>query len=189
MQIQEDPGVAELAATERGRGVWAWIRALPLWEKALLAIAVGAVAAGGVMTLVGGDAVPPDGADALGASLTTEGPSASAVDGAAGPAEEVSTSKGVFRLGFSFLAGFCVGLFLRAVLKLAAVAVGFWMVMTFALSYAGLVVVDWDAAGALWDSFAAVFETEWDSFQSFMLGSLPATSLAITGLAVGFRRR
>ena len=89
----------------------------------------------------------------------------------------------------SFLAGFCIGLFLRAVLKLAAVAVGFWLVMTSALSYAGLISIDWDAVGDLWASLADLFETEWRDFQAFMFGSLPATGLAIGGFAVGFRRR
>jgi len=151
------------------------------------------------MTLVAGDSPDPSTApgtsgsasSALGAGLVPEGTGIgdSRSAGGAAAADGEPTSKGVFRLGFSFLAGFCMGVFLRAVLKLAAIAVGFWLVMTFALSYAGLVVVDWNAIDALWSRFSGAIESEWGSFQGFMLGSLPATGLAVTGLTLGLRRR
>ena len=136
------------------------------------------------MTLIAGDSPDPSTApgtpgsasSALGAGLVPEGTGigGSRSAGGADAADGEPTSKGVF---------------LRAVLKLAAIAVGFWLVMTFALSYAGLVVVDWNAIDALWSDFSGNLETEWGSFQGFMLGSLPATGLAVTGLTLGLRRR
>ena len=75
-----------------------------------------------------------------------------------------------------------------ALLKIAAIAFGFWLLMTFVLSYMGVVTVNWAAMDSLWNRFTASIEQEWGSFQSFMLGSLPATGLAVTGLAVGLKR-
>lgn len=151
------------------------------------------------MTLVAGDSPDPSTASgtpgsassALGAGLVPEGTGigGSRSAGGAAAAGGEPTSKGVFRLGFSFLAGYCSGAFVRTALRIVSIAVGFWLVMTFALSYAGLVVVDWEEMDALWQRFAANVESEWGSFQGFMLGSLPATGLAVTGFAVGFRRR
>ena len=182
-------------ATEESRSLSKWLRSLPTWEKVALSTAVLAVAVGGAMTLVAGDSPDPSApaggpsTSALGAGLVPEGTGVGGSRSAGDAVDSEPTSKGVFRLGFSFLAGFCMGVFLRAVLKLAAIAVGFWLVMTFALSYAGLVVVDWNAIDALWSDFSGSLETEWGSFQGFMLGSLPATGLAVTGLTLGLRRR
>lgn len=94
----------------------------------------------------------------------------------------------MFRLGFSFLAGFSIGAFLRATLKIAAIAFGFWLLMTFALAYYDLVIVDWNAIDSLWQRFADNVSDEWGDFSRFMLGSLPATGLGATGLAIGLKR-
>ncbi len=97
-------------------------------------------------------------------------------------------AKGVFRLGFSFIAGFCLGAFVRAMLRLAAIAFGFWLAMTFVLSYYGLVVVDWHAIEGVWDRFTTNVGNEWGDFQRFVTGSLPAAGLATTGLVVGLKK-
>jgi len=161
---------------------------MPRWKKITTGVALLAVVTGGVMTLVQGEPAPTGGdsnASGLAASLieTPEG-----TGGAAKPATEEPASKGIFRLGFSFIAGFSIGTFLRAVLKLAAFMLGFWLVMTMLLSYSGLVEVKWDEIQALWDQFRDNIGNEWGNFQTFMLGSLPATGLAVTGLAIGLKR-
>lgn len=160
---------------------------MPRWKKITTGVALLAVVTGGVMTLVQGEPPPAAGngsASGLAASLieTPEG------TGAAKPAVQEPASKGIFRLGFSFIAGFSIGTFLRAVLKLAAIMLGFWLVMTFLLAYAGLVTVQWDEIDSLWNQFVGNIEGEWGNFQTFMLGSLPATGLATTGLIVGLKR-
>lgn len=170
-----------------------WLRDMPRWEKVALGIAVVAVVAGGVLTLVSGDAPETTGGgagtpNALGAGLVPDQPGGGGT-GQTAAAEGEPASKGVFRLGFSFIAGFCIGLFVRTVLKLAAIAVGFWLVMTFLLAQAELVVVDWQAINDLFSSFMERAEQDLESFKGFILGSLPAAGLGATGLVVGFKRR
>lgn len=151
-------------------------------------VALAAVVTGGVLTLVQGDPAPASGSGdnaKLAASLIETQPGQTPQPQ---PATEEPASKGIFRLGFSFLAGFSIGTFLRAVLKLAAFMVGFWLVMTMALAYAELVTVEWDEIGSLWQRFIDNVEGEWGNFQTFMLGSLPATGLAATGLVIGLKR-
>lgn len=169
-----------------------WLRDMPRWKKVTVGVAVATVVVAGVlsMTTSGGDAT--SGGDPSGTGLRTAFVEGTTGGGAGSPqttaAGEEPASRGFFRLGFSFLAGFSIGTFLRATLKIAAIAFGFWLVMTFALSYIGVVKVDWHAMDDLWKTFASNIESEVDNFQSFMLGSLPATGLAVAGFAIGLRR-
>lgn len=150
---------------------------MPAWKKAAVVLAVGALATGAALHH-DGDTV---GMAGLSSSLLDS--STNDASGTANP-----TAKGIFRLGFSFLAGFCLGSFVRAALRVASIAFGFWLAMTFVLSYYGLLVVDWNAVSSVWDRFAANVESEWASFSTFATGSLPAAGLAATGLAFGLRR-
>lgn len=165
-----------------------WLRTMPRWKKIAVAAAVLTVVAGGVMSMSGDGAATGGGAGSggnlsgLNASLTEGRPT---LGGGGG---EEPAAKGVFRLGFSFLAGFCIGSFIRATLKVAAIAFGFWLFLTMVLSYYGIMTVDWTQMDSLWSRFAGNVEREWGSFQTFMTGSLPAAGLAITGLAIGLKR-
>ena len=161
---------------ESRRSFGTWLREMPRWQKIALGAALTSAVVGGVMTLVQGEppAAPATGGgnlQGLGASLI-EGPNGNRTG--AGSTETVEpASKGFFRLGF----------------KLAAIVLGFWLVVTFLLAYAGLVTVEWQQIDALWQRFVGSIESEWGNFQTFMLGSLPATGLAATGLAIGLKRR
>ncbi len=150
---------------------------MPTWKKVGVALAVGALATGAAMHQTGSS----EGIAGLSTSLLDGTTNAS--DGTASPA-----AKGVFRLGFSFFAGFCLGSFIRAALRIATIAFGFWLAMTFVLSYYGLLNVDWNAVSSIWDRFAANVESEWADFSTFITGSLPAAGLAATGLAFGLKR-
>lgn len=169
-----------------------WLATLPRWEQLLLLTAAVFVVGGGIWSLLQGDAAAPaaggapgdtDGQLAASFVADNEGGGTSGTGDVSEPA-----SKGFFRLGFSFLAGFCIGAFVRATLKVAAIAFGFWLLMTFALAYLDIVVVDWQAMDSLWQRFFDNVQSEWGDFQRFMLGSLPATGLAVSGLAIGLRR-
>ncbi|MBL8756581.1 MAG: FUN14 domain-containing protein [Planctomycetes bacterium] len=165
----------------------AWLRTMPTWKKVTVAVALLAAIGGAVASFAAGDApVTAGGGNLSGMSnslLPGQPGSGNTTTAAAEPA-----AKGVFRLGFSFLAGFCIGSFIRAAIKVAAIAFGFWLFLTFVLSQYGILTVDWNAIGSLWDRFAAAVEQEWGDFQRFMTGSLPAAGLAATGLVIGLKR-
>ncbi|MBL8723500.1 MAG: FUN14 domain-containing protein [Planctomycetes bacterium] len=165
-----------------GRSFGGWFLAMPRWKKWLVLSSLAAVAVGGVLSWSSG------GASGAGSGVSGLAAHATASGGSANPDGQPRASEGVFRLGFSFLAGFCLGSFLRATLKFVAVAVGFWLAMTFVLSYFGLVTVDWQAIDGLWGRFCGNIESEWGDFQRFVTGSLPQAGLAAAGLAVGLKR-
>ncbi len=181
-------------STHRSAG--AWLVAMPRWKKIALLSATAMLATGAVMMLVSPGAPPTPGPGAasgaadLHSSLVQGGPPTGTGTGTGQPvpASEEPAAKGVFRLGFSFIAGFCIGTFIRSTLKIASIAFGFWLVMTLALSYYGVVNVDWLAIDQLWNRFCANVEGEWGNFQTFMTGSLPAAGLAIAGMATGLKR-
>ena len=171
------------------RGFGGWLRDMPRWKKIALGAAIATVVVGAVLTLTSG----PSGG--VGSGAGTGGQSGLSTSLASGGSVRIGESvgeepaaKGVFRLGFSFLAGFCLGSFVRATLKVAAIAFGFWLALTLVLAYYGLVNVDWNAIDGVWNRFTTNVGNEWGSFQTFMTGSLPAAGLAATGLAIGLKR-
>jgi uncharacterized membrane protein (Fun14 family) len=175
------------STTRPQRSLAQWFADMPRWKKGLLLGAIATAAVGGVLSLGGGDAgtAPSGGAPSGAATSLLAG---QPTTGGATNAGEEPAAKGVFRLGFSFVAGFCLGSFVRATLRIAAIAFGFWLLLTMALAHYGILVVDWNAMSSLWDRFAANVEQEWGSVQRFLTGSLPAAGLAATGLVVGLRR-
>lgn len=183
MSERENPAAAEAPQT-----FGQWLAALPRWKKVAVGVGLAVMITGGVLSLANGAAPTPSptggtgSGGALAVGLVPDTPT-SGGSTAAEPA-----SKGVFRLGFSFVAGFCVGSFVRAMVKVAAIAFGFWLLFTMLLNYLGVMHVDWTAIEGLWDRFADAVAREWGDFQTFMTGSLPAAGLAATGLAIGLKR-
>ena len=173
------------------RTLGGWLRDLPRWKKIAVVAAVASVAVGGILSLALAETQTsgPGGMTGLtsgqpaGATLVPDQPTGTGSTTVAEPA-----GRGVFRLGFSFLAAFCLGSFIRSTLKIAAIAFGFWLCLTFLLAYHGILVVDWNAMNSLWNRFTSSVEQEWGSFQTFITGSLPAAALATAGLAIGLKR-
>lgn len=189
----KDGEVTELVpattSTNRRRSCREWLREMPKSKKVAVGLALATATTGGLMSLLNGDPTPvidsPGDMSGLRASLMEGAPQGS---NSTAEAQTEPASKGLFRIGFSFLAGFSIGTFLRAVLKLAMIVLGFWLLTTFLLAYAGLMTVEWDQIDALWNQFTESIQGEWGGFQSFMLGSLPAAGLAATGLIIGLKR-
>lgn len=172
-------------------GLRSWLVEMPRWKKVALLVAGALSATGAVLMFVDGGATAAGGAAQDGQRGLETGLTATAMGGSQpgqfGAADE-PVAKGVFRLGFSFIAGFCLGAFVRATLKVAAIAFGFWLAMTVALAYYGLVEVNWQGIDQLWAGFAGNVASEWGSFQRFLTGSLPAAGLLVGGFAIGLRR-
>lgn len=170
----------------------AWFSAMPRWKKGLLGAAALCAVAGGVLLLLDhGDAATPASAGGTGpAGGAGFVPSGTGTGGGSAPTVpgEEPAAKGVFRLGSSFLVGFCMGAFVRAAVKIASIAVGFFFVALFALERADFVVVDWSAIDQAWSGFWAAVGEEWGDFHRFVTGRLPAAGLASLGLWAGFKR-
>lgn len=185
----------EAPGTETARTFRGWIADMPRWKKLSLFAAGALVITGGVLMLTGGDAAPASGAgvdngagNPLAGNNLVPGGTGTTNPPLEQPVTEEPAARGVFRLGFSFIAGFCLGAFVRATLKIASIALGFWLAMTVALSYYGLVDVNWQGLDELWLRFTSNVESEWGSFQRFITGSLPAAGLVAGGFAIGLKR-
>jgi len=97
-------------------------------------------------------------------------------------------SPAIFKLGFSFFAGFCVAYTLRTFLKVSLFFVGIVLLAFFGLQYAGMVSVDWAGIEQRFNSAAAWAGDQFESFRHFVTGYLPSSVSAAAGLFVGFRK-
>jgi uncharacterized membrane protein (Fun14 family) len=181
--------VTEAPSTTRHSGFWAWLRALPRWKKVLLCLALVLVAAGVAFAILETQrppAAPPPAADsgARTSFLPGEHPSSPTTTASA----EEPVSAGFFRLGFSFIAGFCIGLAVRKTLKLTALVAGLLLLCLFLLDYAGLITVNWQGFDGLYQQVAQRVERESAQLRTFITGSLPAAGLAALGLFAGFKK-
>lgn len=184
------------------RGFVDHLRGQPRWKIVALCLAGLCAVGGGLFWLAAGDAPPPVAGGSGGSSaLLPNGAGSSFLPGGSGTGTgggsggggaataEEPAAKGVFRLGFSFVAGFCIGAFVRSALKIAAIAVGFCLVVVVLLENSGFLTVEWQAIDTAWNGFWARVGEEWSSFERFLTGRLPAAGLATFGLVTGFRRR
>ncbi len=181
-----------------------WFGALARWQKVCLAVASLFLFLGLVASVVEGSS-SPSGSGQDGQSLESAegagGPSSllpgSGQHGNPGAGGQKSSqegtgtspwSAGFFRLGFSFFAGFSIGMALRSFLKLLVVGSGIALLFLFLLSYGELISVNWTAIDSLFENFARRISEESGRFQSFITGSLPSAGLASLGLATALRR-
>ncbi|MDX9911951.1 MAG: FUN14 domain-containing protein [Phycisphaerales bacterium] len=116
-------------------------------------------------------------------SVPAEGEAGAASNGA-----EHAISPAIFRLGFSFIAGFAVAYALRAFVKMTLIVLGAGVLLVAGLQYAGLVSVDWGAIASRWDGVSAWVHDNTRSFLGFLTGQLPSAASGVAGLAMGFRR-
>lgn len=160
----------------------------PRWSKVMLGVAGGMVLFGAVLWMVEGSGTGPaaSGAEAPGgAGLVPQGtppPSGSGVE------EEPGWSPAFLKMGFGFFVGFAIGFTLRTFLKLAMLAFGFLFLSLFALSSAGLVTVEWETMGNVFEGWFAHIGDQFSGLKSLITGSLPATGLGAFGLYAGLRK-
>jgi len=102
--------------------------------------------------------------------------------------EEEQWAPGFLKMGFSFFVCFAIGYAARKFLKVGLVVFGIMFAFLFLASYLGYVSINTDAMSADWDKFVDAAKTQFDSFKSFLTGSLPAAGLGLVGLYAGFRQ-
>lgn len=167
--------------------------ALPLWKKVVVGLSILSVLFGFGLQAMADDAPPsspPPGSaltDGGSTILPTTFPRAEQEEPTA-TATASEYSPFFVKGGFSFFVGFCIGYALRAFFKISAVALGVVFLVIFGLQQLGVVDVDWDTAGELYDSALAKLSDEFQSFKGFITGSLPSAALAGLGLYTGFKR-
>lgn len=166
---------------------------LPVWKKIAFAVALLLGLAGLAMTrsgggeedagarrASGGSTLTPSSLDAGGLRSASEAPSA----------EESSPLAPLFmKGGLSFAVAFAAGYALRTFLKLTLLVAGVVALAIFGLQKAGIVSeIDWTTAQGYWDSLTANVGRQFESFQTFVTGSLPSAAAGSVGLIAGFRR-
>ncbi len=122
-----------------------------------------------------------------GQSLTGKSPAAQSP----APASEEDSGWSPFflRNGFSFLVAFAIGFAARVWLKITMMVLGTILIGVFALSYFGVLEVDWSTMGKVWDGIAGRIGEEMKDFKGFVTGSLPQTGMGTLGLIAGFKMR
>jgi uncharacterized membrane protein (Fun14 family) len=195
------------AGPSRPSGERKGVGKLPAWKKALLAgsclvMVLGAALQGYSYVRGPGEAaqpkppaVKPSAPKGL-APIKPFGPVSpqpSASDPATAPTTATAEgldlwSPAVFRLGFSFFVGFCVGYALRVFFKISLIAIGLILLALFGLQYGGVVSVNWSALQQHYGSVGRWLAAQASSFRQFVTGYLPSAGLGSFGLVTGFRK-
>ncbi len=175
-------------------------RPLATWQRICLAIAVLSVVVGFGLSFAdssggsGGaetaaDGTPLPGAQGFIPGITTPPPSGSQGESTSLESNGLGDWSPFFvKGGFSFFVGFSIGYALRAFFKVSAVAFGILFLILTALSYYGVIEIDWDKLSDWYDTLIAHLRGQFSGMKEFLLGSLPSATLGATGLAIGFKR-
>lgn len=168
---------------------------LPLWAKGLAVLSVLIMGTGVALPLVAKSAPGQRTAEGMPAGATgfTTGGMENVGDSGGSPQPEPAGAAAwgptVFRMGFSFFVGFAIAYALRAFLKLAFVALGFFFLALFGLEYAGLVDVQWGAMSDRYQEVTGALNEQARTAWSAMSVLLPSAAAATAGLVSGFWRR
>ncbi len=95
----------------------------------------------------------------------------------------------MLRGGFGLAAGFCIGLAMRVFLRLAAIFVGFNLVLLGFFSYIGWVEVKWDTMQSQIDPILNDLGNEFASFRVFLQGIFPSAGLFGAGMFTGLKKK
>jgi len=173
-------------------------RALATWKKVACALAILLVIAGVVLQLTTGSggeptagtesgAVPGVGNSFLpGGTQGPEGASEGTAAGGAGGAADWSPT--MVKLGFGFVAGLAIGLFLRNFLRLSLAFVGLILLAILGLEFVGFLTVEWDSMKSGFDSLKTTLADDLEGFKTFVQGRIPAAGSSLVGFYAGFRR-
>ncbi|MEZ6016432.1 MAG: hypothetical protein R3F49_15040 [Planctomycetota bacterium] len=168
---------------------------LPVWKKAFFVLALVLGLVGVAMTRGGttADVAPASsGGTGLVAPSSFGGTGIQLGGPSAAPTEEEPVSPWgplFMKGGLSFAVAFAAGYALRTFLKLTLVVLGVVVLAIFGLQKAGIVgAIDWSVAQGYWDSLTANVGQQFESFKTFVTGSLPSAGAGTAGLVSGFRK-
>jgi uncharacterized membrane protein (Fun14 family) len=180
----------------------------PVWAVGLLILAIVVAAAGGVMWSLG-EFNPPAAPQGDGRVTTLQrngAPNAGLVDSgssSASPAGPSLTEQAELKyhdwkarygptlvaLGISFAGGFVVGTMFRTFIRTAAVLAAVFVVAVIALSFFGVIHLDFTAAQQRYAGAIDWLQGEGLKLWQLALKSIPSTAAGIVGVIVGFVRR
>lgn len=175
-------------------------RSLATWQKVCLVVAVLSVVIGFGLSFAEGSGgsggsdpatgtTPPAGLQGLTPGITPPSSSGSQSESSSLESSGLGDWSPFFvKGGFSFFVGFSIGFALRAFFKVSAVAFGILFLILTALSYYGVIEIDWDKLNDWYDTLIAHLRGQFSGMKEFLLGSLPSATLGATGLLVGFKR-
>ena len=166
---------------------------LPVWKKAAFAIALvlGLVGVGLTQAGSGEQKAAPTSGDVTPMGMQPAGFDVGEILGEEAAAEQDASPWGPFFIkgGLSFAIAFAAGYALRTFLKMTIVIAGVVALAIFGLQKAGIVgEIDWAKAQGYWDSLTANVGQQFESFKTFLTGSLPSAAMGTMGLVAGFRR-
>jgi uncharacterized membrane protein (Fun14 family) len=93
------------------------------------------------------------------------------------------------RGGFGLFIGFAIGFAMRAFLRLAVVIIGFYLLVLSMMAYVGWIEIHWTLMEDQFTGLLGYLGSQFESFQSFLTGAIPASGLTATGFVFGLRRR
>lgn len=164
----------------------------PRWKRALLALAVVFVLLGVALEVFASPATPSSSGThrSTGSALLGEGTARVAEPGSAPAEREGLAAYAPFFLkgGFSFLIAYAIGTVVRMFVKAGLILLGVIALGLMALSWAGVLTVDWVDISGQWSDLVRLASGRVDDAVALVTGSLPSTAAALGGLFVGFRR-
>ena len=92
-------------------------------------------------------------------------------------------------MGFSFFAGFVIGYATRTFLKFVFFISGTVLILLFALQYADLIHVKWEAFENIYNGLIAWISPHLGGLKGFITANLSSAAMASLGLFWGFRRK
>ena len=165
-------------------------RPLARWRKVSLAVALAIMVAGlglWAYAALSADEAPATRSGA--AAPSSFSPTSGGEPAEAEPSPVAQWSPAIFRLGFSFVAAFCMAYALRTFARIAAVVIGSALLLLVGLHYSGLVEVRWDAMEERYNGLSGWLGAQTKSFAALVTGYLPSAAAAAAGFVAGFTRR
>jgi uncharacterized membrane protein (Fun14 family) len=163
---------------------------LPVWKKLAFTLALLLGLSGLALTRTNAHEAQPasqGGASGLDAGAASFGPGGAQLGAA--PEDESLWAPLAMKGGLAFAIAFAIGFALRTFMALTMVVMGVVALAIFGLQKAGIVgEIDWNVAEGHWDALTANVGRQFESFKTFVSGSLPSAGAGTVGLVSGFRR-